>query len=63
MDWPSKKYVYSYAMVSNATCGQLRDQQTGKYLDNLSASPYDPNSTSNPHGQYGSKYSPDSINQ
>jgi hypothetical protein len=28
----------------------------------LSANPYDPDSTSNPYGRYGSKYSPDSIN-
>ena len=41
---------------------QLRDRQTGKYLGNLSANPYDPNSVSNPHGQYGSEYSQDSIN-
>lgn len=41
---------------------QLRDRQTGKYLGNLSANPYDPNSTSNPYGRYGSEYSADSIN-
>jgi hypothetical protein len=40
----------------------LVDRQTGKYLGNLSANPYDPNSTSNPHGRYGSEYSQDSIN-
>ena len=34
----------------------------GKYLGNLSANPYDPNSTSNPYGEYGSEYAPDSIN-
>jgi hypothetical protein len=28
----------------------------------LSANPYDPNSTSNPYGRYGSPYSADSIN-
>lgn len=36
--------------------------QDGKYLGNLSANPYDPNSVSNPYGRYGSRYSPDSIN-
>src|SRR5688500_10425415 len=41
---------------------QLRDRQTGKYLGNLSANPYDPNSVSNPYGRYGSEYSQDSIN-
>lgn len=40
----------------------LRDRQTGKYLGNLSANPYDANSTSNPYGQYGSQYSQDSVN-
>ena len=34
----------------------------GKYLGNLNANPYDPNSVSNPYGRYGSPYSPDSIN-
>ena len=41
---------------------RLVDSQTGKYLGNLSANPYDPNSTSNPYGKYGSEYSADSIN-
>ena len=40
----------------------LRDQQAGKYLGNLSANPYDPDSTSNQFGRYGSPFSPDSIN-
>jgi hypothetical protein len=40
----------------------LRDQQTGKYLGNLSANPYDPDSINNPYGRYGSPYSADSIN-
>ena len=34
----------------------------GTYLGNLSSNPYDPNSTSNPYGQYGSPYSDKSIN-
>src|SRR5688572_7474890 len=41
---------------------ELVDQKTGKYLGNLSSNPYDPNSTSNPYGKYGSEYSPDSVN-
>ncbi len=31
-------------------------------LGELSANPYDPDSTSNPYGRYGSPFSPDSIN-
>ena len=34
----------------------------GKYLGNLSSNPHDLNSTSNPYGPYGSRYSQDSIN-
>jgi hypothetical protein len=34
----------------------------GKYLGDLSANPYAPNSISNEYGRYGSPYSPDSIN-
>lgn len=50
--------------VGSAVAGPpiLVDRQTGKYLGNLSANPYDPNSTSNPYGRYGSEYSQDSIN-
>ena len=40
---------------------QLYDPQTGKFLGNLSANPYDPNSTSNPYGPYGSRYNPKSA--
>jgi hypothetical protein len=50
------------AGIAQAESPQLRDRQSGKYLGNLSANPYDPNSTSNPYGRYGSEYSPDSIN-
>jgi hypothetical protein len=34
----------------------------GTYLGRLSSNPYDPQSTSNPYGTYGSPYSPTSIN-
>jgi len=34
----------------------------GTYLGNLSANKFDPNSTSNPFGVYGSKFSSKSIN-
>ncbi len=40
----------------------LEDGRSGKYLGNLSANPYDPESVNNPHGRYGSPYSQDSIN-
>ena len=48
--------------VAQAEPPHLKDRQTGKYLGNLSANPYDSNSTSNPYGRYGSEYSDDSIN-
>ena len=51
-----------YSAVANSAPPILVDKQTGKYLGNLSANPYDPNSTSNPYGEYGSEYSADSIN-
>ena len=34
----------------------------GNYRGRLSKNPYDPESTSNPYGRYGSKYSQDSVN-
>jgi hypothetical protein len=34
----------------------------GKFLGNLNANRYDPDSVANPYGRYGSRYSPDSIN-
>jgi len=34
----------------------------GEYLGNINSNPYDPNSISNPYGQYGNPYSPESIN-
>ena len=40
---------------------QIYDQQ-GNYRGKLSTNPYDPDSTSNSFGRYGSPFSPDSIN-
>jgi hypothetical protein len=40
----------------------LVDRQTGKYLGDMSANEYAPNSTSNEYGRYGSQYSTESIN-
>jgi hypothetical protein len=36
--------------------------QDGKYLGNLSANQFDPDSVNNEFGRYGSEFSPDSIN-
>ncbi len=41
---------------------EIYDKETGKYLGQLGGSQYAPDSTNNPYGQYGSKYSADSIN-
>jgi hypothetical protein len=35
---------------------------SAQYLGKLSSNPYDPDSTSNPYGRYGSRYAPDSVN-
>ena len=40
---------------------RLYDQEWN-YRGKLSTNAYDPDSTSNPYGRYGSPYSPDSIN-
>ena len=54
--------LLSVITLSHAGPPRLVDSETGKYLGNLSANPYDQNSTSNPYGKYGSEYSNDSIN-
>lgn len=51
-----------FSGVGNTAPPILVDRQTGKYLGTLSSNPYDPDSVSNPSGQYGSQYSQDSIN-
>jgi hypothetical protein len=43
-------------------CTTFAIAQTGTYLGDLSTNRYDPNSTSNPYGIYGSVYSPSIIN-
>jgi hypothetical protein len=50
------------SMVAAAQSPSLYSQYDGTYLGNLSANRYDPYSTSNPYGPYGSRYSADSIN-
>lgn len=49
-------------MACSAQAQSLYDSESGKYLGRLSANPYDPDSTSNPYGRYGSPYSADSVN-
>ena len=51
-----------FSAVAHSAPPILVDPQTGKYLGNLSNNPNDPNSVSNPDGEYGSPYSQDSIN-
>lgn len=34
----------------------------GEFRGNLNSNPYDANSVANPYGRYGSRYSPDSVN-
>mgnify|MGYP001616150107 CR=1 FL=1 len=52
----TKILMIGYIVSSAATAAHA------EYLGNLSANPYDSNSTSNPYGRYGSPYSSDSIN-
>ena len=52
----TKILMIVYIVSSAATAAHA------EYLGNLSANPYDSNSTSNPYGRYGSPYSSDSIN-
>ena len=50
------------AVLAQAETPWLEDGRSGKYLGNLNANPYDPESVNNPNGRYGSPYSQDSIN-
>ena len=50
-----------FAIVASAESPYLVSPD-GTYLGNLSGNKYAPNSVSNPYGQYGSKYSPKSMN-
>lgn len=55
-------FLLGLALDTSAGSPVLVDKKTGKYLGNLSSNPYDPDSSSNPYGRYGSEYSQDSIN-
>lgn len=49
-------FLLGLSLSASARPPALVDPQTGRFLGNLSANPHDPNSTSNPYGQYGSRY-------
>ena len=56
-------FVLLMALVSPALAqSPIIVSPDGRYLGNLNANPYDPNSVANPYGHYGSPYSHDSIN-
>jgi hypothetical protein len=59
-------FIAAALLAALASSGWAQSPQLygsdGRYLGNLSANPYDPNSTSNRFGTYGSPFSPDSIN-
>ncbi|SES66794.1 hypothetical protein SAMN05216412_101162 [Nitrosospira multiformis] len=55
-------FAFLLSGIAQAEPPHLRDRETGKYLGNLSANPYDPDSVNNPYGRYGNPYSADSIN-
>lgn len=40
----------------------LVDRKTGRYLGNLNANSYDPNSVNNPYGVHGNSYNYNSVN-
>ncbi len=54
--------MFLFAIIVQASPPILVDPQAGKYLGTLSKNRFDLDSVSNPYGQYGSRYSPDSLN-
>ena len=63
-----RKEVAAVALMAMFSAGGAAAQSSpyivspnGQYLGNLNNNRYDPNSVSNPYGQYGSQYSPNSI--
>ena len=56
---PPGTFTNQFGNSSNSP--QLYDSQ-GNYHGNLNSNQFDPNSVANPFGKYGSKFSPDSIN-
>ena len=69
-NWPPAVVAAALALVlltgsgaaGRAQSPVLIDPDSGRYLGNLNANPYDLNSVANPNGRYGSPYSADSIN-
>ena len=60
-----KKLIVALAivlLVPMIASAQSLYANDGRYLGEMNRNQYDPNSTSNPYGRYGSQYSPDSIN-
>lgn len=53
---------YLYPSISRYDPSPPKLYSGGKYLGELSADRYAPDSVSNPYGAYGSRYSPTSIN-
>jgi hypothetical protein len=58
---PQPPGTFSNPYGNSFNSPKLYDGQ-GQYRGNMNANPYDPNSTANPFGRYGSPFSPDSIN-
>jgi len=60
------KRIALLAAIAFATPAMAQSPQIyapdGTYLGNLNTNRFDPNSVSNPYGQYGSQYAPNSIN-
>jgi hypothetical protein len=54
------RLVFIHWHDSRTDAPRLYDEQ-GNNRGKLSANPYDPDSTSNPYGRFGSPYSQDSI--
>ena len=60
---PSYSFPAPVAPVAPFGSPQLRSSDSQRSnLGNLSSNPYDPDSISNPYGQYGSPHSPKSVN-
>lgn len=59
-----KKIIIALLVLTyfTANAATILVSPDGKYLGKLGGNPYDPDSTSNEFGRYGSEFSPDSIN-
>lgn len=59
---PYSQYGYRLSTVSRYDLNPPRLYSEGRFIGELSADRYAPDSVSNVYGRYGSRYSPDSIN-